>query len=968
MKKIYFSLAILFASLSVSAQNLLSWTPDFPIDNGGISFTVDCSKGNRGLFNFEAGNSNNVYVHVGLITSLSASPTDWKYTKFTWGSSDANAHAIPLGNNKYQYSINNIRSFFGVPASEIIKKITVIFRSANGNLKQVNSDNSDMYIPVYTSGEFAVRLKLPVFEPRYIPWLEPLNVTAGSNLAITGVSSTNATLTLKLNGNIVATVSGTNSISANPVLPAQCNQTVFLEGNDGSGIKKDSFSFFIPPTTVIAPLPPGTKDGINYAANNTDVTLVLFAPNKTNVVVVGDFSNWAVNCSYQMNRTPDNQRYFITITGLTPGTVYRYQYLVDGVIKIADPYTELILDPANDQYISTSTFPNMPAYPTGNTTGIVSTFQTNAPAYIWTANNYTMPDKKSLVIYELLLRDFLASNNWQTLTDTLNYLKNLGINAIEVMPFNEFDGNINWGYSPSFLFAPDKYYGTKNALKKFIDEAHKKGIAVIMDAVLNHATGNSPLAQLYFDAANNRPAANSPFFNPIPTHPYNVYFDFNHESEATKYVTSRFIRHWLTEYKIDGFRWDLSKGFTQKVCSDIPCWNAYDASRVATWQRYYDSAQSINSNAYYILEHLANDDEEAALSNRGMLLWGIMTEQFNQNTMGYSSNSDLSRAYYKNRAGWTQPLLVTYAESHDEERIMYKNLAFGNSANPAHDVKNLAVALKRTEAMEAVLLLIPGPKMIWQFGELGYDHSKFECSNGTIPTPYGNEQCKLDPKNILWNYFQLEERKRIYKVIAAVNKLRNLKPATFTEGLVNSVLDAGLVKQYSVTHNDLSVVVVANFNVTAETVNVNFPSAGIWNNYIEGGKLELTSTIKSMQLGPGEYKIFINQDIKSGLETATTPPAVTVPLKDGIGLLVYPNPLPSSGNIRYVVPGNGRVTIKLFNYAGQQLQTVLDTNKSAGEYTFPDYRVLSSVAKGIYLLKIEQNGKKNTTRFFKSKS
>jgi hypothetical protein len=135
-------------------------------------------------------------------------------------------------------------------------------------------------------------------------------------------------------------------------------------------------------------------------------------------------------------------------------------------------------------------------------------------------------------------------------------------------------------------------------------------------------------------------------------------------------------------------RWDLSKGFTQTNCgNNISCWNSYDASRVATWQRYYDSTQVVSAGSINILEHLGNDDEEADLAGRGMLLWGKMTDAYNQNTMGYNTNADISRAYYKNRTGWGQPHLVTYAESHDEERIMYKNLTFGNSANAAHNVK-----------------------------------------------------------------------------------------------------------------------------------------------------------------------------------------------------------------------------------------------------------------------------------------
>jgi 1,4-alpha-glucan branching enzyme len=195
------------------------------------------------------------------------------------------------------------------------------------------------------------------------------------------------------------------------------------------------------------------------------------------------------------------------------------------------------------QYISASTYPNLKAYPTGKTSGIVSLLQTAKPVFNWQTTNFTRPDKRNLVIYELLIRDFVATQNFQTVKDTLSYLKRLGVNAIEIMPFNEFEGNDSWGYNPSFYFAPDKAYGTETAVRQFVDECHRQGIAVIMDMVLNHSFGSSPMVQLYWDAANNQPAANSPWFNQVATHPFNVGYDFNHEAQATKDFVDRVVEH-----------------------------------------------------------------------------------------------------------------------------------------------------------------------------------------------------------------------------------------------------------------------------------------------------------------------------------------------------------------------------------------------------------------------------------------
>ena len=312
---------------------------------------------------------------------------------------------------------------------------------------------------------------------------------------------------------------------------------------------------------MVADLPAGMTDGINYTGPSS-VVLSLYAPYKKHCFAIGDFSGWQADSVHYMNRTTDGKHYWIIIDGLVPGQEYIYQYLVDGTLRIGDPYADKVSDP-NDQYIPSSTYPGLLPYPAGQTTQIATILQTAQEPYPWSASTFTPPKTTDLVIYELLLRDFIASHDYPALEDTLEYLRNLGVNAVELMPVMEFEGNESWGYNPDFLFAPDKYYGPKNALKHFVETAHSKGIAVILDIVLNHQFGQSPLVRLYWDAANNRPAPNSPWFNVIPKHPYNVGFDFNHDSPDTKAYCKRVLNYWIGEYHIDGFRFDLSKGFTQ---------------------------------------------------------------------------------------------------------------------------------------------------------------------------------------------------------------------------------------------------------------------------------------------------------------------------------------------------------------------------------------------------------------------
>ncbi len=109
MKKTIALIAAVTAITSVVSAQLLTWTPDFAKDNDNITITVDATKGNQGLLNYTP--TSDVYVHIGVITNLSTSPTNWLYAPFTWGTTPPAAQATSLGNNKWQYSINNIRNF-----------------------------------------------------------------------------------------------------------------------------------------------------------------------------------------------------------------------------------------------------------------------------------------------------------------------------------------------------------------------------------------------------------------------------------------------------------------------------------------------------------------------------------------------------------------------------------------------------------------------------------------------------------------------------------------------------------------------------------------------------------------------------------------------------------------------------------------------------------------------------------------
>lgn len=871
MKKAVLLLLVAVASLPVFSQ-LLNWTPNFPQESTTpFEITLDGSKGN-GSLNFYTPTSD-VYVHTGVITNLSTSNSDWRYVRpgnFNTAVPALNAPYVASSfPYKWKYTITGgIRAFYGVPAGETILKIAILFRNGAGTKVQRNIDGSDMYIPIYSSA-LAVKFTTPNMQPTFFPTPEPFSKAVGDNIAGTAVASSPAgstTMRMFFNGSVVSGPVTAATISANPTIVTPGLQQMVAEAFDGVTTKTDTLKFFVPAATVTQALPAGVKDGINYHADPTTATLVIYAPGKTRITVIGDLpgSNWNEQTQYQMKKTADGNYFWTTLTGLTPGTEYAFQYLVDGNLRIGEAYAEKILDPWNDQFISATTYPALKPYPTGLTSGIVSVLQTNAPTYNWQSTSYTRPDKRNLMVYELLLRDYLAAHDWKTLNDTLNYIKKLGINTIQLMPINEFEGNLSWGYNPDYYLAPDKYYGPKNELKAFIDSCHKRGIAVVMDIALNHSFGLSPMVQLYFDAVNNRPAANNPWFNQVAKHAYNVGYDMNHGSLATRYFTSRVMSHWLTEYKIDGFRFDLSKGFTQTQTCDGNGANCdegamanYDQSRIDIWKRYYDTMQLKSPGSYGILEHFATNSEELELANYGLMLWGNMNYSFSEAAMGWVGTSNFDGALHINR-GWAQPHLVAYMESHDEERLMVRTRNDGNSSG-GYNTRNFETALDRMELSAAFLLTMPGPKMIWQFGEMGYDYSINYCpSDGSI-----NNNCRTDNKPIRWDYLQVQGRNDLFNVYKGLLQLRNtpLYTEAFTTGNISRNFSGGF-KWMTLNSSAGKVVVVGNFDVVAQSGSVTFPTGGIWYDYLKApATFNATGGAQTISLQPGEYHVYLSSNV-----------------------------------------------------------------------------------------------------------
>ena len=932
-------LAFVFAffTFTLHAQILTS-TPAFPTQTDQITVFYDATTGNGDLSGYTP-----IYAHTGVITNNSVGPNDWQHTVGNWGTADASVLMTPMGNNIHKIVITP-STFYNLNVGETVSKMTFVFRNAAGTVVGRNADGSDIYLNVYSAG-FNASFSLPSMESQIVNANQVVPVTANSSLV--------SDITISINGSQVASGNGVTSLNYNFSEAAAGEYLIAMSAVNGGTTITDEKVVIILPALNVAAAPAGTIDGINNTSSN-GVRLQLYAPNKSFVFVIGDFNNWQLDLSYLMNRTPDGNTYWLDIPNLSPGTEYRFQYYINMEgMRVADAYADKILDGWNDGWIPETTYPNLIDYPAGLTSEPVSVFRTDPPAFNWTDQSFVRPAKTKLVVYELLVRDFLEDRTYASLTDSLDYLETLGVTAIQLMPINEFEGNDSWGYNPSFYFAPDKAYGSAEALKTFVNEAHNRGIAVIMDIALNHSFGQNPMVRMYFDASAGQygqPTASNPWFNPTPKHDFNVGYDFNHESLQTKNFTKRVLTHWLENYHIDGYRFDLSKGFTQNnTLGNIGAWGAYDQSRINILTDYYNHMQTVEPGSYGIMEHFADNSEETVLSNNGMMLWGNLNGQYMEASMGYSSN--LSWGSYQNR-GWNNAHLVTYAESHDEERMMYKDLQFGASSG-SYNITNLNTALKRQELAHCLLIPIPGPKMLWQFGELGYDYSIGTCSDG-VTVDLVN--CKTSAKPVRWDYWDNQNRKHLYKVTAALNNLKKNEPVFST---TNFNIDLGGFGKRIHLNGTNNAVVVGNFQTTSLNMTPGFQHTGTWYDYFTGNSFQVNDLGATFFFEPGEYHVYTDYqlavpDLNTSLSEVMSFAKST--------FMIWPNPSSHNVNLAYSMSQAAKVQIVLRDLTGRVVtsfnaQGVSGVNQS--EWNLAE----ENIAAGSYIISVETEGRRESAPF-----
>ena len=867
--------------------------------DGEITIIFNPNEGNKGM----AG-ATKCYAHTGLITSASSSNGDWKHVVEGWRSNTAKTQLTKDGTN-WKLVIPNIYEYYKCPTTTEIKKIAFVFHDgASGSKEGKTAEGKDIFVELADKG-----LAVSINEFAEITSLN-------TKVTFTGNATASANLTLKINGETVKTATGTQ-LTHDYTFTKQGNYNIEFTATSGSQTAKATAFTCVPNAPTKANRPAGIVNGIYYDKGNPNkVTLCTYAGSKTepakNVFVVGDFNNWTISNDYQLKQANDSAYFWIELTGLTSGKEYAMQYVVvraDGkVVRISDLYSEKVLH-SDDKWISGY----KSDYPT-QADGYVTVIQTNKPAFKWSdaTLNFKRPNKNNLVIYEVWVYDHTPQRNIKGLIDRLDYIEDLGVNAVELMPITEFDGNDSWGYSPNHFFALDKVYGTSEELKTFVDECHKRGIAVILDMVFNHATGLNPMNKLYPYGTD---LSKNPWFNATAPHSDNVYEDWNHDFVPTKTMFTRSLAYWLTEYKVDGFRMDLSHGL---------CGTKANTS-VGNIKHYYEyGVKAVSPDAYMILEHWGGNmgSERPQLVTAGMMCWDNTTNAYYQTAMGWLKDGDGLDAANKDN-------YVTYCESHDEERAFFKAKQWGNG-----DLKtNEEARAARVPLNMAFLTMLNGPKMFYHFAELGFDYSKYQNAQGKwgkndygIASQLGADyDCKMQAKYRPEAWMKAPHcRHAAFKKVGQTIQLRTrLMPEVFEGNPTASSLGSGRSLRYIQWGSN--VYVAGNFGVTGnQTVNV--PS-GTWYNYFEQKK----QTATTITLKPGEVVILTGKECKL--------PTITTDLED----LVFP------GSTSEVLPP---YNVTIYNINGQ----VVSVQNNVEQVN------MGALKNGMYIIQLEKNGKTATQK------
>lgn len=874
MKRIFSALAALFLLSTLSVKAAMFTSNPTPLQESSKDVVITfhaLESGVDGLKNL----STDLYAHIGVYTNKS--PNAWAHTTSWTDNLDKNK-LKQVSSNTYQITIGDIRTYFGITdAAETVTKICIIARTSDGG-----TQTSDQFIDVYPEGLYVALESNP----------SNTTITQATEFTFTASSTLSADLTMYVDDKVVKSASNATSLTYTQKFStpgAQNNvKVIATKGSDKS-------EAYLPILYVKASEQQNYPGGVpkQGAVKNADgtVTFCIAAPGKSSVVLVGSWDNYETLAANTMKYQDYNgYRYFWhTVSGLDNSTYYPYYYLVDGKYKVGDPYAHLVLDYLSDKWLDDDVFPDRPQYPYSQFDDtMLAVYKGDLhDTYKWETNNFKIKNHNALVIYELLFRDFTgttktADGTIRLAIDKIPYLKDLGVTAVELMPIMEFDGNNSWGYNTNSYMALDKSYGSPDDLKEFIDKCHKEGIAVILDIVLNHTPGLHPWYAMY-------DAGTSPFYNAKAPHDYSVYEDLKQDYALVEQHWIDVLTHWLTNYKVDGFRFDLVKGLGDSNSYGSGT-EAYNQSRIDRMKRLHAAMKKVNPNVIHINENLAGYVEETEMGNDGQYQWN------NQNgtAINYAAQKG-GNLKYMNSVECSRPVCSTvdYAQSHDEQWV-------GSQA-----ISGAANRMKRLGAVAVQLMMSPGPKMMFQYDEIGYDKVLTESG-------------RTDPKDIPpTGWYNSADRCALMSTYTEMNWLRRNNMDMFDKDatiVYNGFSSGNGVRTIRLTKGDREIIAFINPESTEKEISVTSTKLTADNNFLVTACKSYTATLSgtgtslAVKIPAHGYAVYATKDVASVDEV----------ISDVIG-----------GNNCNVIGGNGEIIISgdytnvaVYNLSGMMMPSL----------------------------------------------
>ena len=702
---------------------------------------------------------------------------------------------------------------------------------------------------------------------------------------------------------------------------------IYIDGNEYLAFNKDQVEVIEEIVPGFLEFGPQQNDGLMYVS--------IMVPHHQFVQIkINNINDEEDKSIFTLKKDPNLSNVWWTELEL-PNGIYDYEYVLPNGGTFPDPLSRMVRNNKTRIEIGAG--------------GV-----TTADDYNWISANYLKPTLDTLVIYELHVDDFSAAGNgagtFQHVLEKLDYLKSLGINAIELMPISEFPGNHSWGYDPQIISAINDSYGTPEQFKYFVDQCHNRGIAVILDIIWNHIRSSSPLWQMQPDYDLNPYIKHHEEMNPNEAPESWGMLDIDHFNMNTIEYINKVHRIWVDEYKIDGFRFDAAAHLGWSVSQ--PDLGIYGWSNAL-----YD----YDSTVYQIAEHLPSNISLIENTNfsagwHDSFHDRLKIDSHNQ----YNSTMDIMRQIIglHEYTNWGTPYsnftqAVKYMISHDEQSLIQEMVEF--------DSFTMQQALERDKFYSTILFTSNGIPMLWQGQEFGFK------SGWTDQNQNGNwDEEKLSYRPIDWNVLETENGQSHFEHYKKLIYLRKNNPA-FSKGEFydlyrytnQGVVVYGYKDNRENSLND-QVVVIANFSSTDQSIlDVPFLSSGYWYNMFDPNDILHTAdgNYGNYYINAKHAVVYTNNQYQ--LSTHSFIEEIESIVDSSINKIVpFPNPFNSSISIQIDTESRDMIRFSIYNVLGEMIFQKIENNITRGINKFSwngrDSDGLE-VPTGMYFILIKQN-------------